>query len=87
MLPIQIINTELYRRVLRALVGKNHPNPQNPKDFNGVWDFSWLLNFFAVWTIQNFQSKIKQFEIIYVSTQSVRRKNSQNLPYFEQFYG
>ena len=24
MLPIQIINTELYRRVLRALDGKNH---------------------------------------------------------------
>ena len=36
MLPIQIINTELYRRVLRALGGKNHQNPQNPKDFYGV---------------------------------------------------
>ena len=36
MLPIQIMNTELYRRVLRALDGKNHQNQQNPKDFHGV---------------------------------------------------
>ena len=36
MLRIQIINTELYKRVLRAVDGKNHQNPQNPKDFYGV---------------------------------------------------
>ena len=36
MLPIQIINTELYKRVLRAVDGKNHQNPQNLKDFYGV---------------------------------------------------
>ena len=69
MLPIRIINTELHRRVLRALDGKNHQNPQNTKIFYGVWDFSLLLKKYkqkiAVRTSQNFQSKIKQFETIF----------------------
>ena len=65
MLPIQIINTELYKRVLRGVDEKNHQNPQNPRSLRFLLIVKEIQKyFFAVRTSQNYPSKIKQFETI-----------------------